>query len=89
MRAPLALVLALAGFVSACVHLKSVYLPSGELGYIVACPGTPDPSDCYNRAHDTCGGPYFIFSQNDDPAHREVTFSCPRPRAVGAPNPGY
>jgi hypothetical protein len=81
------LVLALGSFASACgAHLKTFYLPSGELAYIVNCPGTPDVSDCYNTAHDTCSGPYYIFSENDDPMHREITFSCP-PKGAPPPKP--
>jgi hypothetical protein len=81
------LALALVGLASACgAHLKNFYLPSGEKAYVVNCPGTPDVSDCYNVAHDTCDGPYYVFSENDDPMHREVTFSCP-PKGAPAPRP--
>jgi hypothetical protein len=88
-RRPTATLLALyLGLVApACAaHLKTFYLPSGELAYIVDCPGTPDVSNCYNAAHDTCGGPYYIFSENDDPMHRQLTFSCP-PKGAPAPQP--
>jgi len=76
----------LAGLAPGCAHhhLKTFYLPNGELAYIAKCPGKPDVSDCYNRAHATCHGPYYIFSQNDDPADREVVFTCP---PEGAPEP--
>lgn len=52
--------LALAG----CVTAKPIQIPSGEAGYIIDCSSANGWGKCFEKAAETCGGPYEIINQS-------------------------